>query len=110
MYLVFLRILPKIKFISLILTKQKSGGSWDVVPPSTAIQEVSFIMYPTSITEVEYEEVPEYEISKLLSDIGGTAGLILGISVSTILAYIDKLVVYIIPKFFSSWTLRGDVC
>ena len=30
------------------------------------IKDISFIMYPTSITEVEYEEVPEYEFSKVI--------------------------------------------
>ena len=29
------------------------------------MKDVSFIMYPTSITEVEYEEVPEYEVSMI---------------------------------------------
>merc|ERR1711915_415977 len=71
---------------------------------SKDMKDISFIMYPTSVTEVEYEEVPEYEFSKLLSDIGGTAGLILGISVSTVLAYLDKFLVYVIPRFIS----RGD--
>ena len=73
------------------------------------MKDVSFIMYPTSITEVEYEEVPEYEFSKLLSDIGGTAGLILGISVSTVLAYLDKFLVYVIPRLvtvFRSMPIR----
>ena len=31
-----------------------------------SIKDISFIMYPTSITEVEYEEVPEYEFSKVI--------------------------------------------
>jgi len=48
-----------------------------------------------------YYERPDYDKARFLSDIGGAAGLILGMSIASILGFIDCLFIYFIRQFKS---------
>ena len=50
----------------------------------------------TSSNIMYYYERPDYDKARFLSDIGGAAGLILGMSIASILGFIDCLFIYFI--------------
>ena len=51
-----------------------------------------------------YYEKPDYDRARFLSDIGGAAGLILGMSIASILGFIDCILIYFLQ--FISKTFR----
>lgn len=59
-------------------------------PKSSSIAIVAFL---ADTREIVNKEVPDYDLNQLLSDIGGAAGLFLGISVGTIVGLIDCAIV-----------------
>ena len=60
------------------------------------------VLYMTEVDEVVYTETPEYGIDSFLSDVGGTAGLILGMSFATVIGLID-IVLQHIAKVGKLW-------
>ena len=54
--------------------------------------------------------VPEYPLSRFLSDVGGSFGLFLGISIASIVGYIEKMILwtrrFIIDKWVTPPSLR----
>lgn len=52
----------------------------------------TMVIYMTEVEEVCYTEVAEYGIENFLSDVGGTAGLILGMSFATVIGLVDILI------------------
>ena len=56
------------------------------------MKTATMVIYMTEVDEVCYTEVAEYGIENFLSDVGGTAGLILGMSFATVIGLVDILV------------------
>ena len=50
-----------------------------------------FILVPEG-SEMDYEEEPEYTLESLFSDIGGAAGLALGMSLATFFGALEYLI------------------
>ena len=51
----------------------------NIFPPESGYKSATMVLYMTNIIEVSYTETPTYTLEKFLSDVGGNAGLILGI-------------------------------
>ena len=49
----------------------------------------------TEVEEVMFEETPEYTLENYLSDVGGAAGLILGMSAATIVGFIEHVLLHL---------------
>ena len=47
----------------------------------------TMVLYMTEVEEVCYTETPEYTLENYLSDVGGATGLILGMSMATVIGY-----------------------
>ena len=56
------------------------------------LKTATMVIYMTDVEEVCYTEVPEYTREDFLSDIGGSAGLILGMSVATVIGFLDIVI------------------
>ena len=54
--------------------------------------------------------VPEYPLSRFLSDVGGSFGLFLGISIASIVGYIEKMILwtrrFIVDRWVTAPSLR----
>ena len=56
-------------------------GCWNyMIFQSSTKTTNSKVLYMTEVEEVMFEETPEYTLENYLSDVGGAAGLILGMS------------------------------
>ena len=56
-------------------------GWWNYIAFLYCIRATnSKVLYMTEVEEVMFEETPEYTLENYLSDVGGAAGLILGMS------------------------------
>lgn len=55
----------------------------------------AFQIYMTTSNILKYEEFPDYPKAQFLSDIGGAAGLCLGMSFASLIGIIDCLLSYI---------------
>lgn len=53
------------------------------------------VLYMTEVEEVMFEETPEYTLENYLSDVGGAAGLILGMSAATIVGFIEHVLLHL---------------
>ena len=49
----------------------------------------------TEVEEVMFVETPEYTLENYLSDVGGAAGLILGMSAATIVGFIEHILLHL---------------
>ena len=57
--------------------------------PTKKVSWIAIVAFLADTREIVNMEVPDYDLNMLLSDIGGAAGLFLGISVGTIVGLID---------------------
>jgi len=53
------------------------------------------MVYEAETYEREFVEVPTYAGAQFLSDVGGAAGLVLGVSVATVVGLIDCIILNI---------------
>ena len=49
------------------------------------------VLYLSEVVETTHEEIPDYGPEKFFADIGGAAGLVLGMSVATLAGIIGVL-------------------
>ena len=55
----------------------------------------TMVLYMTEVEEVMFVETPEYTLENYLSDVGGAAGLILGMSAATIVGFIEHILLHL---------------
>ena len=70
------------------------------------------VVYLAEVNEITHLEVAQYSIEQFLSDVGGAAGLFMGMSLATVLGTFDciSLMIYegiilVSPKYF--WSLSS---
>ena len=63
------------------------------------------VVYLAEVNEVTHLEVAQYTIEQFLSDVGGAAGLVLGVSLATLVGFLDCCLV----SFFRFFHLRKDL-
>ena len=76
-------------------TKTESDFSEGRALNGGRLKTATMVLYMTEVDEVVYTQTPEYGLDLLLSDVGGTAGLILGMSFATVIGLIDIILQHI---------------
>ena len=72
----------------------------------SVVQNMSaVVVYLPEVNKVTHLEVAEYTIEQFLSDVGGAAGLVLGVSLATLVGFLDCCLV----SFFRFFHLRKDL-
>ena len=69
--------------------------TWNPIPVPGRLSGHSLWFWPGTVFE-SIKEVADYPIEVLFSDVGGTAGLILGMSFATVLGLIDIAIQWVI--------------
>ena len=74
------------------------------------MKTATMVIYMTEVEEVCYTEVAEYGIENFLSDVGGTAGLILGMSFATVIGLVDIMIQKAISYLMMVNVKPGSLC
>ncbi|XP_041351478.1 FMRFamide-activated amiloride-sensitive sodium channel-like [Gigantopelta aegis] len=64
-------------------------------------------VYLEDLSIVEFRQLPAYELMDLLAKIGGTLGLWMGVSILTIMEFIELVMCLVVMVFTSKWSARN---
>ena len=94
-------MIPKNTFLWFSKNEEEAVAGFQVYLTSSKMMYVYLIQYKQSGLHrfrlkffSYYYEKPDYDRARFLSDIGGAAGLILGMSIASILGFIDCILIY----------------